>query len=499
MNKQLLDSMDLETSGITKDCTVDMQRRFEVLHVALETRTEPAIISELLRLRPESASEEDYKGILPLQIGLEAGVDGKVIIELCKMYDQACKVPLVGAACGEYPLHLSLRQGYEPEVVEELLATTKPEDWLEDGHYYPNKGHIDSDCVLPVHLAIQFTSKMGQAGDMLIIDKLMEKKCSIAGKDHITHQTPLDVCLTHAPRNLDMYKHVFGKIQLEIPEVLLEAGPNGQLPAHLAVISKCSGAVLETMLKHGASKAQAMNKKDPLEVMDADGRWPIHVAAVVQATFNVVRILLKFSKQAGIDSCNTPDRHGRTPLQLAVTHKAGPGVIFEFQRADATSLEVVDARGRGLLELACTYDAPPWIVQELFEVMPSAALNINVLSGKWPKTKATNEALRVAWEARKKAQHKGANPTGDKPKAASGHMSPPQMSPRASLAVEEEATAALNDMENHLDDAARQVEEQASTLGMGTIGSTVTAPLTAVGSSVTAVGSTLGRWIGIGS
>jgi ankyrin repeat protein len=403
---QLMDSYVLEHYGVHKGCTIQMQQRFELLQQALRNRAEAKVTLQLLMLRPQAAKEDDMNGVLPLQLAIQNGVEDTVVKALLKENREAVKIPVQGGAIGEYPLHLALQKMYKPDVIEELLQGTEPSAWKANGAYAPERQvltcsskeceacrhhqHIESQCKLPLHIAI--TNGAGADETKAIITLLLKSRCPIAARDPITGYSALDACLAADVVSNDLFGQIWHEIIKVRPKIAEEAPPangNGQRPLHVAVVHNANQAIIEHLCVQG---------RDTLEAYDVDGRLPIHLAVTHQAGFAVVRTLLSHNPRM----INKPDGQGRTPLQLAVTHKAQPGVVFEITRTDRNTLNVRDSRGRTLIELAVTHDAPQWVVQELLEASPSDALNLNLLSGKWPNTKASSEALRYVFEARKR-------------------------------------------------------------------------------------------------
>merc|ERR1712008_389709 len=120
------------------------------------------------------------------------------------------------------------------------------------------------------------------------------------------------------------------------------------------------------------------------------------------ASFAVIRVLLRKGKD--LRSVNQKDSQQRTPVQVAVLHKAPPGVLFEFSRIEPRSFEVRDPQGRSLLQLAVAADAPPWIIRECLEACPRQAESINLLSGQWPNTKAAVLAMQIICRPTRRTQ-----------------------------------------------------------------------------------------------
>jgi len=214
-------------------------------------------------------------------------------------------------------------------------------------------------------------------------------KCPIGARDPVTGYSALDVVLSTKPVAIEVFNHIYQELRTARPTVSTEQGKNGQCPLHIAVVHNAGQVIIEKLC-NVAPKV--------LDIYDVDGRLPIHLAVSCGASFAVVKSLLTH----GPSTLMKTDGHGKTPLQLAVSHKAQPGVVFEICRTNRKTLNVKDARGRSLLELALSHDAPPWVIQELLEASPAEMSNLNLLSGKWPNTKASSEALRFAFEARRK-------------------------------------------------------------------------------------------------
>lgn len=89
------------------------------------------------------------------------------------------------------------------------------------------------------------------------------------------------------------------------------------------------------------------------------------------------------------------DGQGRSLLQLAVTHKAAPGVVHQIVRLHPTSLHDLDHKGRSLVQMAVAADAPPWVLHELYQACPEQVQKICILGGTWPRTKAATEIMRL--------------------------------------------------------------------------------------------------------
>lgn len=388
--KQLMDGFELRKYNVQKGCTIYLAQRFEILQQALRHQAEAKITLQLLRLRPEAAREDDVNGVLPLQLAIHNNCEESVVKSLLAENRDAVKIPVRGgsSAIGEYPLHLALQKKYSPSVIEELLKNSVPLDWKPTGHYIPGVETIEPQCKLPLHIAIRYGGSPDHTKETISI--LLSKRCDISARDAITGHSALDECLAADQISNDLFGQIWHEIVKERPKIAEESGPNGQRPLHVAVVHNANQAIIEHLCGQG---------RDALDAYDVDKRLPIHLAVTYQACFAVVRTLL-FHNPISI---NKTDGQGRTPLQLAVTHKAQPGVVFEITRKDSRTLAARDSRGRSLIELAVASDAPQWVVQELLEASPNEAVNLNLLSGKWPNTKASSEALRFAFEARKRA------------------------------------------------------------------------------------------------
>lgn len=388
---QLLDGYELTHYGLVRGCVVRMKPRFEVLQQALRHGAESVSILQLLEMRPEAAGEDDQHGALPLELGIYNKAAEEVIIKLLDQYPEAAKKPCSsGGELGEYPLHTALRQMYSANVIGKLLKDCVADDWTESGAYAPEwmERREAGGSLLPLHMAIR--AAMSPENKLKIINKLLPVKCPIGARDPVNGYSALDVVLSTKPVAIEVFNHIYQELRAARPAVATEQGKNGQCPLHIAVVHNAGQVIIEKLC-NVAPKV--------LEVYDVDGRLPIHLAVSCGASFAVVKSLLTH----GPSTLMKADGHGKTPLQLAVSHKAQPGVVFEICRTDKKTLNAKDARGRSLLELALSHDAPPWVIQELLEAAPAEMSNLNLLSGKWPNTKASSEALRFAFEARRKS------------------------------------------------------------------------------------------------
>eukprot|EP00747_Dinoflagellata_sp_TGD_P207257 gnl/TRDRNA2_/TRDRNA2_80844_c0_seq1.p1 gnl/TRDRNA2_/TRDRNA2_80844_c0~~gnl/TRDRNA2_/TRDRNA2_80844_c0_seq1.p1 ORF type:complete len:835 (+),score=180.54 gnl/TRDRNA2_/TRDRNA2_80844_c0_seq1:70-2574(+) len=394
--RQLMDGYDLAHYGVQKDCQIQLQQRFALLQQALEHRADESITLKLLALRPETAREDDAYGVLPLHLALQNHSGEQVIKELLKHNPKAVKVEVSGGKLGEYPLHIALQRNYSKEVIKVLLKGVKEADWSSGGAYSPSGHHHESQCALPLHTAILNGSNKDT------IKLLMDSRCPINARDPTTGLSALDCVLVYSAQSEELFNKILHLMLKAKPGAVTEAGPNGQLPLHVAVLHNASSPIVDKLCELGPSA---------LSSYDLDGRLPIHLAVSKQAAFQVVHSLILRKS-----SVHARDGQGRTPLQLAVTHSAKAGVVFDLARADRTVLNTRDARGRSLIEMAVLAEAPPNIICELLEASPSEVENVNLLSGKWPNTKASCEAMRMATQLRER----------QRVAASGGHQRPAQ-------------------------------------------------------------------------
>lgn len=391
--QQMMDGYDLTHYGLTKGCKVEMRQRFEILQQALRHEAGKEATLQLLEMRPMAAQEDDQHGALPLELGLLNNASEDVILKLLEQYPEAAKKPCAsGGDLGEYPLHVALRQGASERIVKKLVEGCSKDDWEETGVFSPGRHMADGCHLLPLHMAIQ----SDVAPDMKsgIIDLLLHSRCPIDARDPVTGYSALDVVLSTQPIANEIFLSIYQKLLEVRPKIAEEPGKNGQRPLHIAVVHNAGQAIIDKLCTVAPSV---------LTTYDVDLRLPIHLAVSCGASFAVVKSLLAHNRETLLKT----DGQGKTPLQLAVSHNAQPGVVFEICRTDRKTLDVRDMRGRSLLELALSNDAPQWVIQELLEASPGEVSNLNLLSGKWPNTKASSEALRFAFEARKRSAQMG--------------------------------------------------------------------------------------------
>jgi len=379
--KQLFDGYELMDYGIHKEVTIRLMPRIEILQLALKNKAGPHIIMHLLKLRPEAAQEDDQYGILPLHLAIEHNASDDVIEMLIAGHPPAVSIPVNGGATGEYPLHLALEKKYCAGVIRQLLKDVSSKDWTASGRYCPHAGDkLEVPCSrkLPLHMAIM-------QGSIDSIDALLATRCPISARDSTTGRSALE-CVLAAPGSSDeLFKRVLDATLVVQSDIFTASGPNGQRPLHVACASNASASIIDMLCVRGP---------EVLEMFDIDGRLPIHLAVAKGASFSVVRTLLYYNPKC----IHVRDGRGRSPLQLAVSHEAPAGVVFEITRTDRQTLAVKDSRGMSLIELAVAADAPSWVIQELLEASPSQVENLDLLSGRWPNTKASAEALRFAFQ-----------------------------------------------------------------------------------------------------
>jgi len=373
--KQLMNDCDLSQFDIQRDCQINMVQRFEILQQAIQHEAGKDIILRLLKLRPESAAEDDQNGVLPLHLALKHHAEDEVIKHLLSHNPKAVKIEV---NTSKYPLHLALELNYSHTVIKELLGNTNESEWDKStGAYCPNGKVADEGRVtLPLHTAI----KHGNSQETITL--LLRSKCPIGARDKNTGNSALE-CMLASGRGETFFDMILRATLDANPKAISEAGPNGQRPLHVAVINNASVRIVDKLCELG---------RRVLEAKDLDGRMPIHLAVSRGAQFTVVRTLLHYNPE----SVNKTDGLGRTPLQLAVTHGASPGVVFEITRCNRKTLCVKDTRGRPLIELATEADAPTWVIRELLEAAPQDVASINLLNGRLQKTKAASEAMRLA-------------------------------------------------------------------------------------------------------
>mmetsp|Transcript_75850 Transcript_75850/g.180171 ORF Transcript_75850/g.180171 Transcript_75850/m.180171 type:complete len:905 (+) Transcript_75850:244-2958(+) len=214
------------------------------------------------------------------------------------------------------------------------------------------------------------------------IKLLISKRCSPTVRCAKTGYSAIEICL------IEKQEHLFNfllSLTLYLkPEDLLSYGPGGRQALHVAVTA---GASLRCL------RALCQEAGDSLRTPDTSGKLPIHLA-VCQASVGHVRELLYWWDEAK----NARDGNGMSPLQLAVTHKAAPGVCFELARDNAKALAVKDFRGRSLLELAAAHNAPQHVIQDIMEASGGSGEvpSVNLLSGRWPQNRTAIDMMRWA-------------------------------------------------------------------------------------------------------
>jgi len=111
--------------------------------------------------------------------------------------------------------------------------------------------------------------------------------------------------------------------------------------------------------------------------LDRRGRTCLHAACAQQPPVNIVKVLIKACGRGG-EALTDRDKHGRTPLAIAIASGASLDVFRLLLQTNTRAVQVEDSYYNYPLDLACAisnyeYERQTIIVKELLEVWPGAA------------------------------------------------------------------------------------------------------------------------------
>lgn len=383
---QLKDGECLSLYVVQKESIVMLKSRFEILQTAIRNSTSEKVILMLLRLRPESAEEDDQYGMLPLHLAIQSCASAHVIGELLKHYKEAAKKESSTGTNGDYPLHLAIKNGYESPTIKLLLQDTRESDWTREGIYDPLHKYASKGSPVrrsPIHLTMESGTDSVNAREILQL--LLWSKCPLIFRDKVTGYSALDHALA-SPHASELFRLVLDTSRTWKKSSVAEQGPHGMSPLHIGIQHHACSTVLEELCDLAP---------EVLQLRDNNGYLPIHVAAMRGASFSVMRLLLRFAPHTAV----AKDGYGRTPVILAIACRAPSGVITEIARVAPQAFSILSPCCRTPLEFAVHCNSPPWSIEELVAADPSEARKVNLLDQRWAGNKAAaTDAVRIVQE-----------------------------------------------------------------------------------------------------
>eukprot|EP00927_Polykrikos_kofoidii_P076781 TRINITY_DN73807_c0_g1_i1.p1 TRINITY_DN73807_c0_g1~~TRINITY_DN73807_c0_g1_i1.p1 ORF type:complete len:784 (-),score=92.65 TRINITY_DN73807_c0_g1_i1:78-2429(-) len=355
-----------------------------LLHTALNCGVERKTISTLVDLREDLAFVQDGYGKFPLHIVLQDNRYPELCIKFLGLYPDAALV-LPDGPFAAFPLEQALQNGLPEDVCMALLENFGSQDITPEGYFAPHGQvryqHEHARAPL-LFLAVRNGCSRG------VISKLLVKKAPIMCREASTALSPVE-CALLSSCDGEIFGDMLRAAAYVNPHVAVERGQGGCTLLHLACLHRVASSRIMKLLEFG---------NHALMLHDLCGRLPIHIAVMKGVQFDVVRAMVDRCPE----SLREPDGRGQTPLEVALTHNPGPGVIFELARCAENPEAIRDARGRSLLQIAVASGAPVFTVQELVLVAPSLIERVNFFEGQWPINPAAVEVKRLALQRTRK-------------------------------------------------------------------------------------------------
>jgi len=304
-----------------------------LLHAACKSNAPLDTIQLLLELNPDSISQRDDSGWLPLHRACAYMEPSSLtMIELLiSHYPEAVRVPVEDNQYNsELPLHLALKCGASAEIIFTLLD-----------HYPDAAKHVTDDGTIALHYGCGAACLVNTAS-LEVIERLVELYPD--GVHHAGDEVTLPLhcaCFSYGPSVeivkflIDQYpdgaktQDVLGWFPLHraachgslgIVQVLVESYPDavkakdgdGRLALHLACKFGSSREVVEFLVDcYNGEESYCSG----LSVVDNDGRIPLHGAALGRATVETMQLLLERYPKGTSAATGT----GMLPLHIAST------------------------------------------------------------------------------------------------------------------------------------------------------------------------------------
>ncbi|KAL3923598.1 MAG: hypothetical protein SGILL_001568 [Bacillariaceae sp.] len=324
-----------------KPKSLDVNRGWNSLHVALSRGASPDRIEILLQSSPNIARKQSDSGNFPLNEGLLGRADGQSLVDVLGAFPAACKQPNND---GEYALHHSTFSS--SSMITEFILST-----------FPGAVNIASTSLqaMPLHVLV------GQKGREIHINdiRLLATETSIRARD-ASGNTPLHISIKNKLR-----QHEIEYLLLEFTQSASIADNEGHLPLHSAIRNELPEELLLTLLK-AYPDAVRMKYSD-------EGFLPLHLAMKYRSGSSFTTALISENDKA--PSIKT--KSGFTPLSLALTHGADFVSVFALLDLYRDALKIRDAAGMVPLHIAMMKGSPRTIIMALIEAYPDAISIVN--------------------------------------------------------------------------------------------------------------------------
>ena len=250
------------------------------LHYATMHAAPLSVVSPLLSAFPEGCMHEAAHGWTPLALSIVYGAPPDAFSAVLRSWPDGARTRVEAHTAG-FPLHLAAKYHPPPKVLRELIQS------------YPQAaGEADAEGRLPLHHAA------ASRGDEALISALL-------------HILPEACGIPDGDMYLPLHHAVTNEVSYECVELILHAYPqaaketinHNRLPLHLAVANHAPAAVVRLLLRHYPQAAA---------IRTADGYLPLHIASESGASAAAVGALLA----AHPSGAKQKTWMGRLPLQL---------------------------------------------------------------------------------------------------------------------------------------------------------------------------------------
>jgi len=343
-----------------------------LLHAACKNNAPSDTIQLLLNLNPDSISQRDDSGWLPLHRACIYMEPSLTMIELLiSHYPEAVRAPVNAIECGnELALHLALTSGASADIIFILLdhypdAAKLVTEWTgEIALHYPYHDESTDTATLQVYKRLIKLYPEGvyhttDNGSLPLHNLCQCPFIPLNVVKFLIDQYPdsvktrnMNVCL---PLHCAVYSGSLEIIQLLIeyyPDSVKSKDGHGKLVLHAACNDGASRNVVELLMDCYNGEE---SHHSGLSVVDNNGYIPLHDAAVGRVTVETMQLLLdRYPEGTSVAS-----RDGRLPLHVASTCSVQRGIIQHIRllvESNPFSVLKTTTDGRTALQLASEVD-----------------------------------------------------------------------------------------------------------------------------------------------
>jgi len=353
---------------------------FSKLSLALISHCRLETVEKLIQENPQSLSEADPDGLLPLHVACQNNLSLAIIQLLLEHHKDAIRAETME---GQLPLHLAMEATAPLDVVQCLVQAHST------GLCSP-----DAEGRLPVHVCVEEDASMD-------VVEYISRQCPEALQQADKFQSlPLHLAITNSAELelirlwVDLYPQalqckdgcgrlllhlaVFYRLPLDVVELLMERYPEatsitdkeGKLPLHIAVGIGLDVEGVKLILKKTPTKLT-------LGALDDRGMSPIHCALALPRPKSVLELLKLFVDEVE-DVLITPVGEKLSlPLHIAAERQCSPEILQYIIDNSRDALQLPDKDGCLPLHRAISGGHKPETVATLHEASPRTARHRN--------------------------------------------------------------------------------------------------------------------------